>query len=356
MAFVLEYAGGHHLICMSTTTMARRNTQEELIMLKKTILDKYIAKEMTRKDAGHILKMHPNAVSRLKKNYLEHGIPALVPKKPGPKSGSVTHNRTTEEVEDVVIALALTHRHLGPEPLADRLYDAYGIVLNQTTVWRILKRKQIRYTRTYKRWKQDPTLYCLDKPGKELQMDGSYPYGRQRDIVHFDAIDDCSRLVYAKIYEHEDAESAISFVSHLIQNVPFRIEAIRVDNRYGKRFRVFCETLGIRVIENDPYCPQQNGKIERFHRTVKEEFYRKHCSFHDPKETLQYKLNLYLQYYNTKRRHGGFGMHRMTPTQKIVNTMLHSLALAYPQKVTSTLQQYSCCVVFTMPFIIKRIT
>lgn len=314
-------------------------------MLKKTILDKFINKEITRKDATFVLKMHQNAVSRLKKNYLEHGISALVPKKPGPKDNTIAYNRTKEETEDMVVALALKHRDLGPQPLADKLKDDYCIIIEQTTVWRILKRKKIRYTREYKRWKKEPKLYCLDKPGKELQMDGSYPYGRQRDIVHFDAIDDCSRLVYARIYEHEDADSAIDFVTHLVRNVPFRIEAIRVDNRYGKRLRSFCEALNIKVIENDPYCPEQNGKIERFHKTVKREFYWKYCSFHDSKEELQYKLNLYIHHYNTKRRHGGYGMNRMTPVQKIAYTMLNLLAfkLTYPQNVTLTMQQYKIC-------------
>ena len=311
-------------------------------MLKKTILDKFINREITRKDAAFTLRMHPNAVSRLKKNYLEHGIPALVPNKPGPKENAIAHNRTQEQTEDLVVALALKHPDLGPQPLADKLKDEYHLTIEQTTVWRILRRKKVRYTREYKRWKKEPKLYCLDKPGKELQMDGSYPYGRQRDIVHFDTIDDCSRLVYARIYEHEDADSAIDFVTHLVKNVPFRIEAIRVDNRYGVRFRDFCETLGIRVITNDPYCPEQNGKIERFHKTVKREFYWKYCSINDSKETLQYKLNLYIHHYNTKRRHGGYGMNRLTPVQKIAHTMLSSLTfkLIYPQNVTLSMQEY----------------
>ena len=48
-----------------------------------------------------------------------------------------------------------------------------------------------------------------------------------------------------------------------IKNAPFRIQRIRVDNRYGKKFKEYCESLGIEVVENEPYCPQQNGKIER---------------------------------------------------------------------------------------------
>ena len=323
--------------------MPRRNTQEELIMFKKIILDKFIARDISRKEVASILQMHKNAVSRLKKRYIEEGIPALVPHKPGPKENTEPHNKTEKEVEDIVVALALKYSYLGPIPLSEELFEQYGIILESTTVWRILKRRGIRYTREYKRWKKEPKLYCLDKPGKELQMDGCYPYGRERDIVEFDAIDDCSRWIYAKIYEHEDADSAIDFVSHLVKRAPFRVERIKVDNRYGKRFRNFCEALGIAVTENDPYCPEQNGKIERFHKTLKREFYWKYCSYHDSKMTMQFKYNLWQHHYNTNRKHQGYGMNKLTPRQKIASTLLLSLTNIYPQKVTLTLQQYKTC-------------
>ena len=319
---------------------ARRNTQEELIMLKKNVLDKFIAREISRKDVATLLGMHKNAVSRLKTNYIVHGVDALVPAKPGPKEGSLAVNRTSEEIEDVVIGLALQHPFWGPDALADELLEIYGIKINQSTVWRILGRTRTRYTRKYKREKKDPRLYCLDKPGIELQMDGCYPFGRQRKLVEFDAIDDCSRYVYARIYNREDADSAIDFVSHLVKNIPFRIERIRVDNRYDKKFKEYCESIGIEVIANDPYTPEQNGKIERFHRTVKREFYWRRCGFHDSDEYIAYKLSLWVGYYNTGRRHSGYGMNKMTPSQKIYQIYINSLPLFYPQKVTSTLQQY----------------
>lgn len=267
-----------------------------------------------------------------------------MPEKPGPKSVENIHNKTPERIEDIVKNLAIKRPDLGPLPLSEELLDKYGIDLEQTTVWRILTRKKVRYTREYKRWKQEkPKLYCLDTPGLELQMDACFPFGRSRRIASFDAIDDCSRYVYAKIYEREDDDSAIDFVKNLVKNVPFRIERIRIDNRYGKRFKDYCESIGIGLIINDPYQPKQNGKIERYHRTVKNEFFWKYCSFHDDIELLQYKYNQWLNYYNTKRRHGGYGMNRMTPYQKIASTLFLSLNnINYPQNVTLTMQQYTC--------------
>ena len=100
-----------------------RNTQEELIMLKKNVLDKQIRKELKRKDVATLLQMHPNAVSRLKAQYLEYGIQALMPEKPGPKTGSDAINRTEEEIEDIVIAVALKYPGRGPIPLAEEVED-----------------------------------------------------------------------------------------------------------------------------------------------------------------------------------------------------------------------------------------
>ena len=320
----------------------RRNTQEEIIMLKKNILDKCLSKQMLCKDGAKLLSMHPKAFLRLKSRYAREGISALVPKKPGPKKGKTAFNRTSSKIEEKVVWLAIRYPYLGPVPLADRLEAKTGIRLNPTTVWRILKRTKIRYTREYKRWKQDPKLYCLETPGIELQMDACYPWGRGRKLCVFDAIDDCTRYVYGKIYPTENDDNAIDFVKNLLNYTPFSINKIRVDNRYGKRFQLFCKQAGIDVIYNDPYSPQQNGKIERFHKTIKRELFWRYCSYNEDEELLQYKLALYLKHYNYHRKHSGYGMNRLTPVQKILKSLLDSyaLSLVYPQKVTLTVQQY----------------
>jgi transposase len=321
----------------------RRNTQGELIAMKKQLLDRLITHRLNRGQVASLMKIHPNAVSRLKKRYIDFGIDTLIPKKPGPKNGDHIYNKTPSWIEDILVNLAKNKIDLSPILLSEELFDKYGLHINQSTVWRILKRKKIRYNTEYKRWvKEKPKLYCLGTPGLELQMDASFPFGRSRKIASFDAIDDCSRYVYAKLYTREDDDSAIDFVKNLIKNVPFRIQRIRVDNRYGKRFKEYCKSIGIEIIVNDPYTPQQNGKIERYHKTMKREFFWKYTSFYDSVELLQYKYNQWLFEYNNKRRHGGYGMNRMTPNQKIASTLFLSLNnINYPQNVTLTMQQYT---------------
>jgi len=311
--------------------------------MKEEIIKKFINKEFKRDEIAKMLKMHKNAISRLVSRYKKEGKDALIPRKSGPKKCNIIHNKTPKETEDKVIKLARKHINKGPIPLSEQMFDDYEIKIDQSTIYRILKREKIRYYHEYKNQiKKEPKLYCLDKPGKELQMDGSYPFGRQKKIVSFDAIDDCSRYVTAKLYEHENDESAIDFVKHLKDRVPFKIESLRVDNRYGKRFENYCNSLGIKVIKNDPYCPQQNGKIERYHGTMKREFFYKYVGFYETLEEIEIKYQQWLYYYNTERKHGGYGMNRLSPKQKIAEIMFLSLgnliSLKLPQKVTLTMQ------------------
>lgn len=312
--------------------------------MKQQIIESCKTKKMTWKEGAKLLNMHPKSLSRLKKNYLQFGVSVLVGKKPGPKLGKSSSNRTPEDVERLIVRLAIDHPDFGPIPLHDLLKEQYTITKDPTTIWRILKRREARYTIEYRRWKKDPQLYCLDMPGLELQLDACYPFGRSRKIVSFDAIDDCSRLVYGRCYYRENTRNAIHFVKELIKRVPFHIQRIRVDNRFRGMFKEYCETfLGIEVIVNDPYSPEQNGKIERFHKTLKQEFFWGHCSFQDSLEIINYKYQQWLYHYNYYRKHSGLGMNRMTPAQKIASltlTMFPEAILSYPQKVTGIVQQY----------------
>ena len=323
-----------------------KTTQGELLQMKKNIIESCVAKTMRWKDGAVLLGMHPKALSRLKKEYMLRGEVALTGAKPGPKSGSSIHNRTSETTEKLVVELARNFKDEGPIGLSDRMHDLYGISVEQTTIWRILTRTKTRYTQGYVRWKSEPKLYALDTPGQEVQIDACFPFGRSRPLACFEAIDDCSRWLYGKCYEHEDAESVIAFLSELINRVPFRIQAIRVDNRYGKKLRDFCSSLDITLIENDPYSPQQNGKVERVHKTSKTGFFLPYTAFSDSLEEVNYKYSLWVSHYNYNRRHQGYKMGRLTPAQKLYTCYLAEFSnrgTLEPQKVTGILQQYIFC-------------
>jgi len=79
------------------------------------------------------------------------------------------------------------------------------------------------------------------------------------------------------------------------------------DNGSGYLSRQFGEYLrlvGVRYIVASPYHPQTNGKIERYHRTIKEEINLVPCEM--PGE-LREAIEAFIKYYNYRRYHEGLG-------------------------------------------------
>jgi hypothetical protein len=75
----------------------------------------------------------------------------------------------------------------------------------------------------------------------------------------------------------------------------------------------------------EPGSPESNGFCERFHRTVKEEFYavafRK--TLYESVAQLQADLDQYLELYNRERPHQGYRTQGRTPYQAFLDTVEH---------------------------------
>jgi transposase InsO family protein len=84
--------------------------------------------------------------------------------------------------------------------------------------------------------------------------------------------------------------------------------------------------------KNTPDCPEENGKIERFHKTLNQKALQYGFSPNESLDSMQYKLNLFMHYYNFTKKHRGLGMNGLTPIEK-----LNELA-----SVNFSLQCYKC--------------
>lgn len=129
------------------------------------------------------------------------------------KRTAKAYNRTSDEVEQLIANVAQDYFRDGVETLSDRLQAEYNLTINPSTIYRVLKRRDIRYTSQYphtkKRWKK--MLYSLKIPGEELQMDTKYPYGYKSGKVIYTIIDDASRWVFVWSYEKANKENTIDF-------------------------------------------------------------------------------------------------------------------------------------------------
>ena len=119
-------------------------------------------------------------------------------------------------------------------------------------------------------------------------------------------IDDATRIRALRIYRRHNQKSAMDFVDHVVEKFPFRIHTIRTDrgHEFQALFHWHVEDQGIRHVYIKPRTPQLNGKVERSHRSDKEEFYQL-LTYTDDVD-LNEKLARWEHFYNFERPHGAF--------------------------------------------------
>lgn len=81
----------------------------------------------------------------------------------------------------------------------------------------------------------------------------------------------------------------------------------------AKEFKEFIRICGMTHVKTSPYYPQSNGKIERFHKTIKGDCIRPGAPL--TVEDARRIVARYVEYYNTKRLHSAIGF--IAPADKL---------------------------------------
>lgn len=141
------------------------------------------------------------------------------------------------------------------------------------------------------------------------------------DYVH-SLVDDHSRLAYSEVLADEKGPSCAGFLQRAIEFFTAhgitRIKRLITDNAWAYRYslRQVCAEHGIRQTFIKPHCPWQNGKVERFNRTLATEWaYRQVYTSNDQRTTA---LAPWLEHYNNERPHSALGGH--PPTNRLPPT------------------------------------
>lgn len=256
--------------------------------------------------------------------------------------------RATAQVEAAILAARIEHRRgqdwLGPE-----------LGVPARTVSRVLRRHHVPHLRVLdpltgeviRSSKTTAVRYERDRPGELVHVDvkkiGKIPDGggwrahgrsmgstsaRKKARIGYDyvhsMVDDHSRLAYSEILPDEKGptcgefieRAAAYFASHGITS----IERVITDNHFSYRksndVKAAIAALGARHKFIRPHCPWQNGKVERFNRTLATEWaYRQVFTSNDERASA---LAPWLEQYNTQRRHTALGglppISRLSPT------------------------------------------
>jgi len=291
------------------------------MQLQISKLDNIINKRQTAVSVAKDMSVSRQSVHKWLIRYKRFGINGLTRNK-GKRDRHPAHNKTPEAVERCVIGLAQKYIADGAETLADRLQYEYNTSLHPTTIYRILKRNNIRYSEYYmgtkKRWKKQ--LFSHKVAGKELQMDTKYPHGYKEGKVIYTIIDDASRWAFIWSYSTANAINTEDFVKQVLKRAPFTIQKIRTDQGtefLNDRLKNILNKHNIVHRKNTPYCPEENGKIERFHGTLNQKALRYGFPPSESLDSMQYRLNLFMHYYNYQKKHRGLGMDGLTPMEKL---------------------------------------
>ena len=233
------------------------------------------------------------------------------------KGGSpIPWNKLRVEEEEMILAQARASPELSARQIALRVVDFDGMYVSESTVFRILKREGLI----------KPAEVVGFKAGKEYKRKTKGPNELwATDCAHLKVIDwgwyylvtvmdDYSRFILAwELKSDMAAGSLIDVVQQAVDltgmtDVPVEDRTVLLsDNGPGyisRQFNDYLGLVGIRHILAAPFHPETNGKIERYHRTIKGDLSL--VPYGMPSE-LKEAITAFIEYYNYVRYHEGLG-------------------------------------------------
>jgi transposase InsO family protein len=133
------------------------------------------------------------------------------------------------------------------------------------------------------------------------------------------ALDGHSRLAYSELLADERKDTAAAFWTRAnawFTECGITVRKVLTDNGSCYRSRVFADALGeIEHRRTRPYRPQTNGKVERFHRTLADEWAYARLYRSDAERCQDFPA--WLHTYNHHRGHTALGGH--PPASRVPN-------------------------------------
>jgi transposase InsO family protein len=229
---------------------------------------------------------------------------------------SIPWNRLRPEEVNKILTRARASPGLSCRQLALQLVDEERWYVSESTLFRILKREGLIKPAEVVGFKAGKEYHRKTKRSNELWA---------TDCAHFKVtdwgwyylvtvMDDYSRFILAwELKSDMAAGSLIDVVQKAVDltgmsDVSVEDRTVLLsDNGAGYLSRQFSEYLrlvGVRHIVASPYHPQTNGKIERYHRSLKGEINQ--LPYDMPSELFE-AIKAFIEYYNYQRYHEGLG-------------------------------------------------
>jgi transposase InsO family protein len=143
-----------------------------------------------------------------------------------------------------------------------------------------------------------------------INVDGTFYYLTS-------VLDGCSRfIVHWELRESMTEQDVEVILQKALEKYPGEKPRIISDNGpqfIARDFKEFIRLVGITHVRTSPYYPQSNGKLERWHGSLKRECIRPACPA--SVEEAQRRVAAFVAHYNTVRLHSAIGY--ITPADKL---------------------------------------
>lgn len=265
-------------------------------------------------DALKILDIPRSTYFRWKAKFKKSGKAGLKDKSSAPKR---QWNRLLPEEEKTIIDLASEHPAWSSRELSYHITDYLDFSVSEATVFRLLKENgmiQEQIVESFPAGKEY-TLKPME-PNEQWQTDATYILVKNWGWFYLiSVLDDFSRKILAwKLQNSMTANDFAEVIELACENSTldtkdpfFRMPKLVSDRGpalISKDFGSYLEAKGIGHILASPYHPQTNGKIERYHKSLKGQLNL--YTWDDPNK-LKEEIGKYINYYNKKRYHESLG-------------------------------------------------
>lgn len=233
-------------------------------------------------------------------------------------NGSLPRGQWVEQWEkEAILDYYDQHSQEGYRRLSYMMLDADVVAVSPSSVYRVLKRAG-----KMRKWAKTPSnkgqgFQQPEMPHQHWHIDISYINLCGTFYYLCTILDGYSRfVVHWEIREQMTEQDVEIILQRSKEKVPGAKPRIISDNGpqfIAKGFKEFIRISGMTHIRTSPYYPQSNGKLERWHGSLKQECIR-------PKTPLdladaRYLVDRYVTHYNNYRLHSAIGY--ITPKDKL---------------------------------------
>lgn len=198
------------------------------------------------------------------------------------------------------------------KPFLDVYANQIGVkTIGHTTIEKVIRRR--KFTFEVRRRSQRKTTFQKLRTRKSPKVSSpgfievdTIEIRTYRHTYYFvSMIDIFTRFAYVELLASKSSSCTRDSLIRFRESYNYKVHSVQTDNgsEFFKSFHEYLEEQEIKHIFTYPNSPKLNGVVERFNRTVQEEFINRSKDFGLNQEDFETKLTNYLIWYNNSRPH-----------------------------------------------------